>query len=39
MSVMVYSNGAWQEATETPKKYVNGAWEDTDGYAYEGGLG
>lgn len=37
MSVMIYSNGAWQEASEVPKKYVNGAWEDSDGYAYENG--
>ena len=38
MSVLVYNNGAWQDASETPKKYVNGAWEDSEGYAYENGV-
>lgn len=37
MAVYEYKNSAWQEA-ETPKKYVNSAWEDSDGYACENGV-
>ncbi len=37
MAVLDYVNGAWQDASETPKKYVNGVWEDSDGYTYENG--
>ena len=37
MSVYEYKNSTWQEA-ETPKKYLNGAWEDTDGYVCENGV-
>ncbi len=38
MAVYKYVSGAWQETSEVPKKYVNSAWEDSDGYAYENGV-